>query len=194
MRRLLIVPVALALAAAAHAESRLFIGVGANVIRPADGSYRSIYGNQAIYPELAASIRLVKGLCLTGSIGQFSKSGKTPDLGLDARATQGYISVGLGYMIRASRLLCLEAGAGIAGMSFREEALDSWIKGRWSGIKAEGGLLLVPEDERIFMGVRFGYLSARVHDLDPGLAGPQPIQLGGARIAVVVGIQLFGND
>ncbi len=194
MRRLLIVPVALVLAAAAHAESRLFIGVEANVIRPADGSYRSIYGNQAIYPELSASIRLVKGLCLTGSIGQFSKSGKTPDLGLDARATQGYISVGLGYMIRVSRLLCLEAGAGIAGMSFREEALDSWIKGKWRGIKAEGGLLLVPEDERIFMGVRFGYLSARVRDLDPRLAGPQPILLGGARIAVVVGIQLFGND
>ena len=194
MRRLLIVPAALALAVAAHPESRLFIGVGADFIRPADASYRSIYGSQAVYPELSVSLRLVKGLCLTGSIGQFSKSGKTPDLGLDAKATQGYISVGLGYMIRAYRLLFLEAGAGIAGMSFREEAFDSWIKGRGGGIKAEGGLLLVPEDEKIFMGVRFGYLSARVRDLDPRLAGPQPIHLGGARVAVVVGIQLFGDN
>lgn len=194
MRRLLVVPVALALATGAYAESRLFIGVGANIMRPADGSYRSIYGSQAIYPELSASVRLVKGLCVTSSIGQFAKSGKTPDLGLDARATQSYISVGLGYMIRVSRLLCLEAGGGISGMSFREEALERWIKGRRMGIKAEGGVLIAPEDERIFIGVRLGYLSARVSDLDTDLNGPQSIRLGGARVALVVGIQLFGGD
>ena len=194
MRRLLIVLTSLVLVTAARAESRLFIGIGANIIRPADPNYRSIYGGQAIYPELSASVRLVKGLCLTGSWGRFAKNGKTPDLGLDARAVQSYISAGLSYMVRVSRLLCLEAGGGIAGMSYREEALDSWIKGQWRGLKAEGGLLLLPEGERIFMGLRFGYLAARVHDLDPRLTGPQPIRLGGARIAVVVGIQLFGQD
>ncbi len=194
MRRLRIVPLVLVLVTAAHAESRLLIGVGANMIRPADPGYRAVYGSQAIYPELSASVRIVKGLCLTGSLGRFSKSGKTPNLGLDARAIQSYLSVGLGYMIRVSRFICLEAGGGIAGMSFREEALDSWIKGRRSGIQAEGSLLLLPEDERIFMGVRFGYLSASVRDLDPSLAGPQSIRLGGARIAVVVGIQLFGQE
>ncbi len=194
MKKLLIIPAVLIFVVTATAENRFFLSVGANFLRPADEAYRGIYGNQAIYPELATAIRLVGGLCLTGSLGRFSRTGTTPDLGLETLGKQSYITAGLGYILRVSRLACLEAGGGAAFMSFREDALGTSIEGKRNGLMAEGGVLIVPEDERVFMGVKVGYLSARVDDLDSGLGGPQSIRLGGLRVTVSVGIQLFGND
>jgi hypothetical protein len=194
MKKLLIVPALLALFATAAAESRFFLAIGANYIRPADEAYRTVYGSQAIYPGISAAIRLVGGLCLTGSAGRYSKNGATPDLGLETQATQSYFTAGLGYMLRVSRLVCLEAGAGWAGLTFSEEALGASITGSRSGLMAEGGLSIVPEEERVFLSLKLGYLSAQVDDLDSELAGPQSVRLGGLRFAVSVGIQLFGND
>jgi hypothetical protein len=194
MKKLLIVPAVLVLLTAASAENRFFLSIGANYIRPADENYRLVYGNQVLYPEITGSVRLVAGLCLTGSVGKFTKTGTTPELELETRATQSYFSAGLSYLLRASRILCFEAGGGVAGLSFREEALGAWIKGRHRGYKAEAAILFIPEDERVFFGVRFGYIFARVSDLDSDVSGAQPISLGGARIAVTVGIQLFGGQ
>lgn len=193
MRKLMIVPALLMLAAAASAESRFFLAGGASYLRPDDENYRAIYGNQAIYPEISGAIRLVGGLCVTGSFGTFTKTGTT-ELGFQAKAKQSYFSAGLAYLIRASRVLCFELGGGVAGLSFREDALGAYVLGRRRGFKAEGAILIIPEDERVFFGVRLGYLSARVADLSSEITGPQPIRLGGARIAVCVGIQLFGDE
>jgi hypothetical protein len=194
MKKLLIVPLVLILAVSAAAENRLFLSAGASFLRPSDGAYRVVYGNQALYPELSAAVRLVAGFCLTGSLGRFAKNGITPDLGLETKATQSYYSVGLSYLLRISPTLCLEAGGGMARMSFREEAFGITVDGKHSGFKAEGGVLLIPEGERIFMGLKVGYVSGRVpgSELDPVSA--QSLRLGGLKIAVSVGIQLFGND
>jgi hypothetical protein len=194
MKRLLIVPALLVLVHAAAAESRLFLAGGASYLLPADEAYRAVYGDQAFYPEFSAAIRLVGGLCLTGSYGEFSKTGTTPNLGLETKATQSCFTAGLSYFLRASSLLCFEAGAGLAGFSFREEALDAVASGRHPGFTVGGGLLLAPEDGRVFLGLNIGYSSAQVDDIDSELAGPQPIRLGGLRLALRVGIQLFGND
>ena len=191
---LLLISAVLLLGAAAAAESRFYLGAGANYIRPADENYRAVYGNQVIYPEYSAAVRLVGGLCVTGSLGKIAKNGTTPDLGIETRAVQSYFTAGLGYLQRISRLLCLQAGAGVAALSFREDALGAFITGRKMGLAAEGGLLIVPEDERVYMGVKVGYLAATVVDLDPGLSGRQSVRLGGLKIAVSVGIQLFGSD
>src|SRR4030042_3291327 len=111
----------LVLLTSASAQSRLFLSLGANRIRPADAAYRSIYGNQVLYPELAVAIRMVGGLCLTGSFGQFVKNGTTPDLALETRAKQSYITMGIGYLHRISSFFCVEAGAGVAALKFRED-------------------------------------------------------------------------
>ena len=109
-----VVPAVLLLCSAAAAESRLFLGAGANYIRPADENYRTAYGGQAIYPEIWGAVRLVAGLCLSGSYGRFAKDGLTPVLELEARATQSYFTAGLTYLQRISGLLCLQAGGGVA--------------------------------------------------------------------------------
>jgi hypothetical protein len=194
MKRTLIFPAVLLMMTTASAESRLFVSLGAGFMRPADPGFRQIYGNQALLPEVSGAFRFYKGLCLTAGAGKASEEGKTPELGLDAKASQGYISVGLGYLLRISSGLCVDVNAGIAGMSYREEALGTMIKGKGPGYKAEVGILLMEEGGRAFMGLRLGYLSARVSDLELPIAGPQSIKLGGPKIILCFGLQLFGND
>jgi hypothetical protein len=184
----------LALLTAASAQGRLFLSAGANLIRPADAAYRSIYGSQVVYPELAVAFRVVKGLCLTGSFGQYEKNGTTPDLGFETWAKQSYITAGLGYLQRISAVFCVEAGAGVAAMNFREEALDAQVVGKKLGLLAEGGIFYMPEEgQGFFLGLKFGFLSANVNDIASEMAGPQPVRLGGFKVSASVGIQLFGD-
>jgi hypothetical protein len=184
----------LVLVAAASAQSRLFVSAGANLIRPADAAYRSLYGSQVIYPEVAAAFRVVRGLCLIGSFGQFSKTGTTPDLELPTRSKQSYVAVGLGYLQRISSLFCVQGGAGGALLKFDEEALDTEITGQKWGLMAEGGIFYMPEEgQGFFLGLKLGFLSAKVADVAPDISGSQPVSLGGFKVSASVGIQLFGN-
>jgi len=194
MKKTMIFPAVLLLLTSASAESRLFVSLGASFMRPADSGFRQIYGNQALLPEVSAAFRLYKGLCLTAGAGRASEEGRTPELGLETKAWQGYISVGLGYLLRISEGLSVDVNAGIAGMSCREEALGAMIKGKGPGYKAEAGVFLMEEDGRAFIGLRLGYLSARISDLESPIVGPQPIRLGGPKIALCFGLQFFGND
>lgn len=193
MRKMLFVPAVLVLLTAASAENRLFLTLGASYIRPKDPGFRQFYGSSAIFPEVSAAIRLLRGLCLTGSAGKFSKDGTTPDLGLETHASQSFFSFGLGYILRASGTLCFDLEAGLAGLNYREEALGAWIKGRKPGFQAEGGVFFMKEDGDIFVGLKLGYMSARVSDLDSTVTGAQPITLGGVKVTLCFGIQLFGE-
>jgi hypothetical protein len=184
----------LVLVASTSAQSRLFVSAGANLMHPADAAYRSLYGNQVIYPEIAAAFRVVGGLCLIGSFGQFTKAGTTPDLGLPTRSRQSYVSAGLGYLQRVSSLFCIQGGAGAAMLKYNEEALDTEVSGQKWGLMAEGGVLYMPEEGGgFFLGLKLGFLSAKVSDVAPDIAGSQPASLGGFKVSASVGIQLFGN-
>jgi hypothetical protein len=193
MKKLIVILAAvLLLIASASAQSRLFLSLGGNLILPSDAGFKSIYGTQALYPELGVAIRAVAGLCLTGSFGQFSRTGATPDLGLESKASQSYISGGLGYLQRVSSAFCVEGRAGVAALKFSEEALQQRIEGSKMGFMAEGGLLFMPEEgQGFFLGLKLGFLSASVADVAPDIAGAQPVKLGGMKVALSVGIQLF---
>lgn len=193
MRKILFVPAVLILLVAASAENRVFLSLGASYMRPNDAGFRQFYGSSAIFPELSATVRLLRGLCLTGSVGKFSKDGTTPDLGLETHASQTFFSVGLGYILRTSGTLCFDVEAGLAGLNYREDALGVWVKGRNPGFKAEGGVRLMKEDGDVFVGLRLGYMSARVSALESNISAPQPISLGGVKVTLCFGIQLFGG-
>lgn len=185
----------LALLASASAESRLYLSLGANMIRPTDATYRSIYGNKAVYPELAISFRVFRGLCLTGHLGQFTRKGTTPELGLETQARQGYIGAGLGYLQRISGLFCVQLGAGAAAMRFSEDALDTHIEGNKLGFMTEGAIYYMPEEgQGFFLGLKVGYLAAKVNDVASEVAGAQSVSLGGLKVAVSIGIRLFDTD
>lgn len=185
----------LVLLGSVSAQSRIYLTLGANLIRPADAAYRSIYGNQVIYPELAISVRVAGGLCLTSQFGQFTKRGTTPDLGLQSEARQGYIAAGLGYLQRISGTFVVQVGGGAAAMRFSEEALDMRVEGNKWGLIADGAIYYMPEDSRgFFLGLKFGYLAAKVNDIATGVAGAQSVSLGGLKVAVSIGIKLFDTD
>jgi hypothetical protein len=185
----------LVLLATASAQSRLYLSLGANLIRPTDAEYRSIYGNQAIYPELAIAVRVAGGLCLTTHFGQFTRKGTTPELGLETQARQGYITAGLGYLQRISGTFCVEGGAGAAVLRFTEDALDQRVQGNKWGLMAEGGIYYMPEEgSGFFLGLKVGYLAAKVNDIATGVAGAQSVRLGGLKIAVSIGIKLLDTD
>ena len=190
---ILILTGVLVLLGSASAESRIFLSLGANLIQPSDAAYRDIYGNHVLYAEGALSIRTIAGLCVTGSYGQFVRKGTTPDLGLATKSKQGYLSAGLGYLQRVSSFLCIQGSAGVASISFREEALDTVVSGSKMGFMAEAGAYLMPEAQNFFLGLKIGYLSASVSDAVPDISGAQPIKLGGLKLCVCVGIQLFGS-
>ncbi len=194
MKRIPVLPVLLILAVPAAAESRLFLSVGAQYIRPADAQFRRVYAAGAVLPCVTAAVRLVDGLCLTAGAGTFSKTGSTPELELETRATQSYIAVGLGYILRASPTICFEAGGGIAGLRYKETALGMSARGRHPGFRAEAGVLLMPEGEKIFMSLKAGLLSGRVVPEPAAPTGSTSIKLGGPFVSVSIGLQLFGGD
>lgn len=196
MKKLILTTAAvLVLLTSVSAQNRLFVSLGASVIRPADEAYRSLYGNQALYPEVTFAVRLVKGLVVSSSFGQFTKKGTTPDLELETKSKQGYFSIGLGYLQRISGYFCVEGVAGAAALSFREDALDTQIKGQQWGPLAEAGIFYMPEEGGgLFLGLKFGYVGATVKDIASDIAGTQPVKLGGMKLALCVGIQVFGGD
>jgi hypothetical protein len=187
MKRLLLVPmVFLVLAEASAADRLLLLSVQESYLNHADPRFREIYGRATFYPEFAAGIRLVKGLHLMGSYGRLVKDGKTPDLGLETRSTQKFLAAELGYIgtIRGSLGFLVEAG--LASLTYREDALEAWISGRTPGIKTEVGLLYMAEKGRVFMGLKAGYMFARVNEHD--------IRLGGGKVAVCLGVRILGKD
>ena len=194
MKKTLIAPAVLLLLTTASAESRLFISMGAGLMRPADSGFRQIYGNQALLPEVSVALRLTNGLFLTAGAGRVSEEGRTQELGLETKARQGYYSGGLGYLFRISGGLSVDVNAGVAAMTCREEALGAVIKGKGLGYKAEAGIYLMEEDGRAFIGLRLGYVSARISDFEPPMAGVPSVKIGGPKIALCFGLQLFGDN
>jgi hypothetical protein len=92
-------------AAARAADPLLLFSIAGNYLRPADAGYRAIYGNQVFYAEFDAGIRLYGGVYVLGGYGRLSKTGTTPELELETRSMQQFISVGFGYIRQISGLL-----------------------------------------------------------------------------------------
>jgi hypothetical protein len=173
-------------AAARAADPLLLFSIAGNYLRPADAGYRAIYGNQVFYAEFDAGIRLYGGVYVLGGYGRLSKTGTTPELELETRSMQQFISVGFGYIRQISGLLNVEVEAALVGAKYREEALEARITGQKPGFKAAVGALFMGEEGKIFAGVKFAYIGARVTDPD--------IKLGGAQATLCLGLRLFGPD
>jgi uncharacterized membrane protein (Fun14 family) len=59
----------------------------------------------------------------------------------------------------------------------------------------EGGIYYMPEDgQGFFLGLKVGYLAAKVNDIATNVGGAQSVSLGGLKIAVCIGIKLFDTD
>lgn len=187
MRKLAWIPLVLLFAGGASAAERLILlSIEENYLRHADPAFREIYGSAAFFPEVTAGIRLFKGLHLMGSYGRLVKEGKTPELGLETRSTQNFLAAELGYLGKIRGNFGFLAEAGLASLTYREEALGAWIEGRTPGIKTGIGLLYLAERGQVFVGLKAGYMFSRVNEHN--------IRLGGAKVAVCLGVRILGAD
>ena len=180
-----LIPMLLLMPALSVAANVLLFSVAGIYTRPADAGYRAVYGNHALFPEYTAGVHLYKGLYVLGSYGKFTRKATIPDLNVVAQSSQSYIAAGLAYITKISGNISWDVEGAIAGMKYEEHALDAVITGKTPGYKAESGFLMMGEHGQIFVGLKAGYLFARVKDLD--------VKLGGFRVLLCLGVQLFGE-
>ena len=186
MKKLLVIPLLLLVAQGAMAVDRLLIfTVAANYMHPTDAGFRSIYGNSAFYPDVTGGVRVVGSLYTMVGYGWLNKKGKSPNLNLDVAGSQSFLSAGLGYILHLGGTFSVMFEGGYVYARYKEEALNAVVNGGTSGIKADVSLLLLGEEGQIFAGIKAGYIAANVSS--PSL------KLGGPRIALCLGIGLFGE-
>jgi hypothetical protein len=182
MKRISLIMILLFCASAAFSGDRLLVSAGVGYLQAADSGYREIYGQSLFYPEARMGVRLVLGLYLMGGFGMLTKKGETPDLHLPAKSTQRFFSGGLAYIVPVSGAVRFKVEAGVADISYKEEAMDLTVKRSKIGYEAELGLLIM--GDVAFTGINLGYLSAA--DTIDGVK----IRLGGARASLCVGFRI----
>lgn len=160
-------------AGAAPAADRLMVSIGIGCLQPADAAYREIYGSKVFFPEAAAGVRFAGNLYIVGGYGWFARTGKTPDLGLDARSSQRFLWAGLGFVGPVAKGLEFKIEAGAAGIFFKEEAMEIIVSGSRLGFLAGAGLLV--SRGPFFAGLDMGYVAGAgtVEDVKIKLGGPK---------------------
>ncbi len=180
-KKILFVPLVLLSFHTAFAQNPVLISVGANAMLPSDTDYRDIYGRYSFYPDFTLGLRLYRSFYLLGSFGLLAKKGTTPNLGLLAQSQQQFLTANIGYFGRISGSFSWKASWGPALIFYKEEALETSIKGNQIGFDAELGLFLDREDSHLFIGLTAGYLSAKDEELG--------IKLGGPKVGLCVGFK-----
>ena len=173
MRKIIFVSLMiLVLSVCGFSEEKFMVSVVGNYLNPSDSGYKDIYGSSVLYPELRAGYKLYKGFYIWAGYGFFSKKGKTVELKQEAKSTQRFLSVGIGYDGKISEKFWYKAELGLLNASYKEEAMNEEIKGSSIGFGVEAVVLY-----RIFSGffvkIYAGYLSAsdKVGDVEIKLGG-----------------------
>ena len=169
-------------AGAVPAADRVLVAVGLSYMLPSDAGYREIYGSRVFFPEAWAGVRVFRGFHLLGGFGWFTKSGTTPELGLEAKSTQRLLWTGLGYVGTVARTVRFKVEAGPASIGYKEEAMDLVVSGSRLGFRAGFGLLFL--GQTVFTGLDLGYIGASdtVEDVR--------IKLGGFKATISIGARL----
>ncbi len=164
-------------------QGRFMVSISGNVMAPADGNYKNVYGGTAIFPELKLSLKVVNDLYIWAGYGLVSKSGETVELGLEATSTQNYFSLGGGYNAVLSGNLELFLDLGAVFVSYSEETMGEKISDNAVGFRIDGSLLYTLGGG-LLGGVNIGYMYAT--DTIYGLK----IKIGGFKGGLTLAIRL----
>ncbi|MGZ7046387.1 MAG: hypothetical protein ACXVJK_08685 [Candidatus Aminicenantales bacterium] len=182
MKRTSLVLILLFCAGTAFSADRLLVSAGLNYLQTADSGYKGVYGQSLFYPDARVGVRIVRGLHAVAGFGFLTKKGETPDLHLPAKSTQMFYSAGLAYIANVGGMVNFKVEAGVADISYKEEAMDLIVKGSKLGYQAELGLLIM--GDVAFTEIDLGYVGAA-----DTVAGVN-IKLGGARAALRIGFRI----
>lgn len=163
-------------------QEKFMASVGGNMLFPADGGYKDVYGDSLFYPEFKLAYKVVKDFYLWVGYGLLSTSGETVELKLEAKSSQHFISFGGGYNGTLSKQLeyLVELGAFYA--SYKEEAMQEEVSDSAVGFRVDGSLIY-RIGKSLFAGLSLGYLTAS-DDIE-GVS----IKLGGFKGGLLLGLK-----
>jgi hypothetical protein len=121
-------------------EGRIRLSVGVGPFRATAASYRQLYGGTSFMPEIRLGRTLGRNLLLWGGCAWNSDDGVMVEVSEPARIRRTVLSLGAGYNGRLAGRLRWRAEAGLALLSFREEALGAVVKGRGLGWRLGSGI------------------------------------------------------
>lgn len=129
-----------------------------NYLVPADSGYKDIYGKSMFYPEFKAGYAFSSNFYLWAGYGFLNRTGETPVLKLEAKSSQSFLSLGLGYGGVFSDALGYFAELGLANASYKEEAMGVEESGSVLGFRADVGLTYRVASP-LFISLEAGYIS-----------------------------------
>jgi len=129
-----------------------------NYLVPADSGYKDIYGKSMFYPEFKAGYAFSSNFYLWAGYGFLNRTGETPVLKLEAKSSQSFISLGLGYLGAFSDAFGYFAELGLANASYKEEAMGVEESGSVLGFRADLGLTYAVASP-LFISLEAGYIS-----------------------------------
>lgn len=138
-KTIIFITVLLVMSSISFAE-KFIVSISANSLIPADSYFKDTYKNSILYPKLRAGVKAFRDFYIWGSYGFFSVEGKTPNLQLDAKSTQNFISFGVGYLFSMSKAISLDAAIGGSYINYTEEAMGLEVSGSKLGFCVEGGI------------------------------------------------------
>jgi len=177
----LIIAVIMILSVLTYADSRFMVSVSGNLLMPSDEDFKVIYSSSVIYPEVKAGLKIYDNLYAWSAYGFFKKDGVTPVLDIEVTSTQNFLSFGAGYLVKLTEKLSLDIAAGLASISYKEEAMGIEISGSKMGFQADAGICLTLW-EGFFTILHAGYIGAKdtVNSLE--------VNLGGIQFGIGIGI------
>ena len=186
-RKFFVTAAALLLAASlawgSTAEGRSRLTVGAGLFRATSASYRSLYGGASFMPEIRLGRRLGRNLLVWGGCAWNSDDGVMPEVSEPASIRHTSLSMGAGYSRRLAGRLRWRAEAGLALLTFREEALGAVVKGRGLGWRLGSGVDYLAWD-RVFLFLDAAFTRAN-DDAETGR-----VLLGGLHLSGGLGFAL----
>jgi len=167
----------------AKKPKKFFLGASINLLLPADGSFKVIYGSQHIFPGIKAGIFFLKDFYLWGGCGFLSGSGKIDIYGtkIEAKTKQRFISFGPGYRGGLTGKIDYRLEAGGVFFKYEEAAMEEKVSASSFGFTANLGMSY--NFSRLFFSEIFAAYMAGSKELI------RKVKIGGVTAGIGVGIR-----
>lgn len=183
MKKIVIVPILLALALVLPAQGKkFFASIGVSAFQSADAGFKDLYGGPQVCPELKVGYNLYRSFYFWLGGGFISASGIIPVVEDEAKASQAFISLGAGWETRRWHRLQADVCAALLMAGLNEKAMGATVS-KWApGFDVRAGLRYFLK-ENIFLGLTLGYAGAWTE------VDAKDIVLGGLRPGVSLGMR-----
>ncbi len=165
-----------------YGYKRAKIELSGNYLLPADGSYKSIYGNSIIFPEIGLEFKIIKSVFLGVSYGYFQKSGYLSEIEEDSKSKQQLISAFIGLELNLSKSFSMSVAIGATSFNYKENAMQLEVSNTVYGYR--GAIDLMYQISKLmFLSLDIKYSLANDH------VNNKNIKLGGLSTGFGLGIR-----